>query len=74
MTLLLYGTGRAVNGRMFGQVFTVRVLEELHISCNTGPDMAALALRCCIPLGVACPRASCVHIRQCTCACVVTIT
>ena len=33
-----------------------RVPEVLHISCNTGtralPDMSALALRCCAPLGV----------------------
>ena len=43
-----------------------------HISCNTGtcalPDMSALALGRCMPSGL------CIHIRQCTLACVTTIT
>ena len=66
---LLYKIGRAVSNK-FGQIF--RVPEVKHSSCNTGTrallDMSAL------PLGAAHPWASCVHIRQCTCASVTTIT
>ena len=49
-------------------------MKALHIGCNTGncalPDMSVLALGTAraVPLG------PCVHIRQCTRACVTTIT
>ena len=55
------------------RTFSCKILQERFywdISCNTGthalPDMSALALRCCTLM-------SCVHIRQCTLACVTTI-